>query len=87
LNYIEYSTQDFLADESFQDYILGNNPLTVQFWTDWLRQHPEKEPAASEAATLLAFLSSGKRLLPSSTTKSAEAAKLWAAINPPLTPD
>ena len=37
-----YRAEDFAAEESFQEYALGINPLSINQWGQWIKEHPEK---------------------------------------------
>jgi ferric-dicitrate binding protein FerR (iron transport regulator) len=75
MKYSHYSTEDFLADESFQAYVLGRDPAAAQFWPQWLAQHPAQEADFQEAAALLRQLA-GQHAPVSAELQRAEAAKL-----------
>lgn len=40
--YIDYEMEDFILDNSFQNYCLGKNQEDVAFWQDWITNHPDK---------------------------------------------
>ncbi|MBV8255528.1 MAG: FecR domain-containing protein [Chitinophaga sp.] len=48
-----HSIQDFWADESFVDWVLGNNPVAAAHWEQWMLAHPQQVPALQEAKRLL----------------------------------
>jgi ferric-dicitrate binding protein FerR (iron transport regulator) len=52
MNYSEFGIEDFLSDISFQEYCLGNNEQAVAFWTEWLKNNPEKEGVIHTAKQL-----------------------------------
>jgi ferric-dicitrate binding protein FerR (iron transport regulator) len=52
MNYSDFGIEDFLSDISFQEYCLGNNEQAVAFWTEWLKNHPEKASVMHSARTL-----------------------------------
>ncbi|MFD1871975.1 FecR family protein [Hymenobacter bucti] len=79
MKYSHYSTEDFLADESFQAYALGSDPAAAQFWPQWLAQHPAQAADFQEAAALLEQLA-GQRLPVSAQLQKDEAAKLRQRI-------
>ena len=49
MNYAAYSTEDFLADESFQAFVAGHDAAAGEFWRGWLAQHPAQQAAAVQA--------------------------------------
>ncbi|GAC1585789.1 MAG: hypothetical protein NVS3B25_00310 [Hymenobacter sp.] len=85
MNYAAYSTEDFLADESFQAFVFESDPAAVAFWRDWISQHPTREAAFSEAVTLLRLLSNRRQPVPDAL-KREELAKLWHSMHPPQLP-
>jgi transmembrane sensor len=60
----DYGTEDFVCDETFQRYCLGDHPADVLFWDNWLLQHPEKAVMVQEAKQLISILNAnqGNRL-------------------------
>ncbi|HEY8388797.1 MAG TPA: FecR domain-containing protein [Parasegetibacter sp.] len=42
MNYENFELEDFIMDESFQAYCIGNDPEAEAFWKQWLIAHPEK---------------------------------------------
>lgn len=86
MNYAAYSTEDFLADESFQAFVGGHNAAAGQFWRAWLAQHPAKQAEADEAAALLQLLATAQAAPVLPQLQQAEAAKLWQAMHAPVAP-
>ncbi|MFB0497502.1 transmembrane sensor [Mucilaginibacter sp. OAE612] len=56
MNYSKFGIEDFLSDISFQEYCLGNNEQAIAFWTQWLKEHPEKANTIHSAKTLYYIL-------------------------------
>jgi transmembrane sensor len=44
-----FSTKDFLLNESFQRWVLEPDEAAKSFWNDWLATHPEKYEMVIEA--------------------------------------
>ena len=42
MNHLDYQLEDLIADESFQQYCLGNNQASFKFWNDILIENPDK---------------------------------------------
>lgn len=42
MKYVDFEMEDFVLDNSFQNYCLGNNHEDVVFWEDWIKRHPGK---------------------------------------------
>jgi transmembrane sensor len=79
--YTAYSTEDFLADESFQSFVVGQDPAAGKFWRAWVAQHPTKQAEFDEAVALLQLLATGQSVSLPSSLKQAETAKLWQALH------
>jgi ferric-dicitrate binding protein FerR (iron transport regulator) len=79
MKYSDYATEDFLADESFQAYVLGRDPAAGQFWPQWLAQHPAQEADFQEAAALLRQLAGQRSPVPAQLQRE-EATKLRQRI-------
>ena len=86
MNYAAYSTEDFLADESFQSFVVGQDADAVRFWSGWIVQHPAKQPEFDEAMALLQVLATRQPQPLPEALKKEEAAKLWHAMHPPVAP-
>ena len=86
MKYAAYSIDDFLADESFQSFVIGHDGEAVQFWRAWIIQHPAKQPEFDEAVSLLQLLATRRPLRLPEALKQEEAAKLWHAMHPTVVP-
>jgi ferric-dicitrate binding protein FerR (iron transport regulator) len=86
MNRAAYSTEDFLADESFQAFVGGHDAAAGQFWHTWLTQHPAKQAEADEAAALLRLLGTAQAAPLPQQLQQAEAAKLWQAMHASTAP-
>ncbi|RZK52473.1 MAG: hypothetical protein EOO59_13660, partial [Hymenobacter sp.] len=74
--------EDFLADESFQAFVLGD-PAATRHWQVWLAQHPAQAAAFREAEAVLGLLRTGQRVRPSAALKQQEAAQLRQFLHAP----
>lgn len=81
MDFTRYSVEDFLLDESFQDYAAGGE--AGQFWADWLREHPEKRAEADEARALLLGLQPARAYPVPSQLKHQELARLRRKLPAP----
>lgn len=54
--YIEYSTEDFILDDDFMQWVLHPNQETDQFWNHFLKNHPAQQNSVNEAAFLIRSL-------------------------------
>jgi len=53
MRYTEYIVEDFVLDESFQNWVLGKNSQDEAFWEQWIGEHPEMKPIIDEARTII----------------------------------
>ena len=51
-DYTNYSREDFLADESFGNYLLEKDQQSVLFWQNWIKENPENLHEVREAEKL-----------------------------------
>ena len=86
MKYAAYSTEDFLADESFQSFVIGNDADATHFWLGWIAQHPAKQAEFDEAVALLQLLATHQPQPLPEALKQEEAAKLWHAMHPLVAP-
>jgi ferric-dicitrate binding protein FerR (iron transport regulator) len=86
MHYEDYSTEDFLADESFQAFALGHDPAATQHWQQWLAQHPPQEAAAREALAVLALLRTARRPGAPAALRQQETQKLRRSLQPEARP-
>ncbi len=49
----EFEVEDFVVNESFQNYHLGKNNQDELFWQEWIADHPEKSGIIDEAILML----------------------------------
>ena len=60
MGYLNYSVEDLLADESFQQYCSGSSREAVLQWSNFLHEHPEMKPTVDEAVKWFMMLSAGQ---------------------------
>ena len=53
MNYIRYTAEELAQDDLFRRWVLQPDSETDLFWTDFLRQHPHKQPVVVTAKALL----------------------------------
>lgn len=51
-----YEVEDFICDESFQHFCLGNNQEHVLFWENWIRNNPHQSEIINEAIRIVSIL-------------------------------
>lgn len=64
MKYHKYSTEEFIADDFFQQWVLEPDQKSTTFWENWLQQHPEKQETISEAREIVLMLGSNVKRLP-----------------------
>ena len=50
---IQYNLEYFLNNDSFISYVRNNDPSEVEFWENWLLEHPEKAKVLEEAKLVI----------------------------------
>lgn len=53
MNYSEFSADDFIKDDYFQQWVLSPDESNIRFWENFVRQHPYKQAAVQEARQFL----------------------------------
>jgi transmembrane sensor len=53
MDYTEFSSDDFICDEYFQNWLINPDQETDDFWNNWLQQHPEKRETVEQARNIL----------------------------------
>lgn len=56
MDYQHYTTEDFILDEKFQDWVFYPTPSLSHFWEEFLQNHPERIREVDEARCLLAAI-------------------------------
>lgn len=51
--YIHFSTEDFILDEDFMQWVLHPNQENDLYWKEFLQNHPEKKQQVKEASTVI----------------------------------
>ena len=62
-NYDNYILEDFVWDEPFREWALRPTSSLSEFWTNWMTQHPEKEPLLLQAKEIVCSLKVQPRIL------------------------
>ncbi|MGY0037373.1 FecR family protein [Pedobacter sp. NJ-S-72] len=60
MSYQEYTTADFVNDESFTNYVKASDPQAVLFWEKWIHDNPSCLEKINEAKEIIDLLSLGK---------------------------
>ncbi len=56
MNYRHYTTEDFVTDDCFRQWVQHPDEESNSFWKDWVEQHPEKFETLNEARCILQHL-------------------------------
>ncbi len=56
----QYSVEDFICDESFQQYCLGTDPAAIAFWENWTSNNPHRSGTVQEAARIISVLNANQ---------------------------
>ena len=56
MRYLNYSAADLAQDTYFQRWVLAQDNSVNSFWTNWLLEHPEREPVVKEAIRMIELL-------------------------------
>lgn len=51
-DFTKYSPEDFLANESFVNYLLEKDQSDILFWQKWIKENPECKKAVDDASLL-----------------------------------
>ncbi|MDJ1504403.1 FecR family protein [Xanthocytophaga agilis] len=54
MKYTNYSVEDFVADEFFQQWVKAPQPIHQSFWSEWLKENPHKAEEVEDARRLVA---------------------------------
>src|SRR5687768_14752866 len=54
------SAEDFVCDESFQRYCLGTDQSAIDFWENWIKEHPDASAEVAEARQLFSLLNANQ---------------------------
>ena len=78
-HFIDFTTEEFAADESFQRYVFRRDDADIAFWTEFAAMHPEKVREIRQATELLTALNF-KSSRVKRQTRQAELNRLFASI-------
>ena len=56
MNYRNYTTEDFLTDQSFLNYCTAGRKEDIDFWKKWIADNPDKKETTEEALRLFHLL-------------------------------
>jgi ferric-dicitrate binding protein FerR (iron transport regulator) len=73
--YEQYTAEDFLQDSFFLQWMQGQNQA-VEFWEDWLENHPEKKEEVQKARYLFSELTFEENEI-----EDTEREQLWSKIS------
>jgi ferric-dicitrate binding protein FerR (iron transport regulator) len=76
MDYLDYSLEDFLADEYFQQWVLNPEKDTARFWESWLLLHPDRQPVVEQARQLIVYMANQNE----SAFSDSQTEQLWQRI-------
>lgn len=79
-DFTKFNREDFLADESFANYLLQKNATDVRFWKKWIKDNPACSDEIKEA-TLLFFCIKDQKYLAGKPEKQAGIEKQYAKLH------
>ena len=82
MDYQAYTTEDFILDQKFRQWVLNPDPESKLFWKTWMVQHPEKVTVIDEAQELLLDINSHKHVL-----YDEEEHEIWEDISRQISKD
>jgi ferric-dicitrate binding protein FerR (iron transport regulator) len=75
-NYSTYELEDFLSDESFQNWALRTNREDIAFWEEWIEKNSGKKQTVEIALSLLTKLQFTEQPVPDATIQQN-----WQQLN------
>ncbi len=79
-DFTQYKSEDFLAEESFSNYLLQKNPTDISFWKNWIRENPTSLNEIKKAKQLFFLLRDQKDILTNHTQIENQYSKLRSLI-------
>lgn len=61
-NFTQFNREDFLAEESFTNYLLQKNAADISFWKSWISENPQCDNEVKKAKQLFFLLKDQKDL-------------------------
>ncbi|GAB3298208.1 FecR family protein [Hymenobacter tenuis] len=86
MDFTRYSVEDFVLDESFQEFVANPHSEAGLFWQSWLSEHPQQQAAAQEAYNLVRGLSPAQPFPVPAGLKHQELLRLRQRLQAPLVP-
>lgn len=59
MKYINYGVADFIQDEYFLLWVLNPDAMTINFWENWLADHPDKREVVDKSKRLVLLMNVG----------------------------
>ena len=60
MEYSSFLPEDFICDQSFQDFCLGANEKDIMFWKKWITDNPEKKNDVEKAIQIVGMLNANQ---------------------------
>ncbi|REA63679.1 hypothetical protein DSL64_04385 [Dyadobacter luteus] len=74
MDYRFFEPEDFAADDNFQHWILHPDQQSENFWTEWLREHPDKVHTVRKAEWIV------RNITFKESWSASERADIWSNI-------
>ncbi len=74
MDYNQFEVEDFIADEEFVKWVTGPDPVTEQFWKEWLGRYPDKRETVERARNFIRNLEFRE------TWSAGERTRMWRNI-------
>jgi ferric-dicitrate binding protein FerR (iron transport regulator) len=74
-HYRNFSVNDFVLDDFFCAWVVDGDETAAQFWNEWLKHYPEKQPEIEEASAIVRNVSFSEYAL-----SGDQVAQLWQRI-------
>ncbi len=81
MDYKQFNTEDFIADERFVNWVIEPDEINEAFWNNWLAGNPEKKASVEEAKAFILSMNH-KVVHPSLEAKSRILDKIHEGIAP-----
>ncbi|MBG8555464.1 FecR family protein [Hymenobacter guriensis] len=84
MDFTRYSVEDFVLDESFQEFVADPNSEAGRFWHSWLQEHPQQQITAQKAYALVQALGPAQPNLAPAGLKHQELLRLRKRLQAPV---
>jgi len=79
--YNSYSVDDFIDDEYFQKWVLGEDDEVNSFWNNWIKENPEKQEIINDAYSFTLSLKFATNLKNEASENTSDIQKIIESYN------